>query len=81
MGVNLASIVLIITAIGGLCATATALYRLQSERKKLVAEAASMVTSSAIELLAPLKKRIDFLNTELEACRKRVRALEEKHHG
>jgi len=64
-----------ITTLGGLVSTLIMVYRARADKRRLTtetskidAEAAAVISSSAVALLLPLKAEVAELRTQLAAC-------------
>lgn len=56
-------------------ATAMLLYKSWAERKKLTADASSVITNTALSLLRPLEERVNAQEQEIDTLRCEVRML------
>lgn len=72
--------VLLITTVGGLGSTLVLIYRARADKKRLTtetgkisADAAAVISSSAVALLQPLKAEIADLRERLGACTAELR--------
>jgi uncharacterized coiled-coil DUF342 family protein len=71
----IADIILLITAVGGLGGTVYALLKVRTEKRKLGADAAQVLSQSAIGLLEPMNKQVDVLEARLDLCNKKIDQL------
>jgi len=81
--VNIAQIIIgVITALGGLGATAAAFSarstnrKLQAEAQKSGADAASVLSTTAVGLLAPMREQIVVMEGHLRSANARIQELE-----
>lgn len=77
---NLAEWALLVTALGGFIGTGYSLTKVRTERRKLGADAAQVVSQSAIGLLDPMNRQIDALEARLTVCNEQIDALRSKVH-
>lgn len=85
MTVDLASMILVITTLGGLATSAVLLYKAKSDKRKIVSEthkisadAAAVISSSAIALMAPMEAQINDLESRLKSATRRAEMLDKK---
>jgi len=75
------SIVLIATAIAAVVTALISVVKQRSERRKISADTVSVISSSAIALLAPMEKQVTSLEKKLAAATTRADELELKYRG